>query len=141
MAKDKSIRVRPKDLEGAIFTPKKVDFDKRSKVAPSEESYYTILGKHDFVDGDGCTRANYDNDHIYAKKIINPAGIPSYHIMIGSDGQLENPLQGVVVEHNKDKLDINQQYLKCSERMFNHYVNFLKTKNLAWYNQARREVI
>lgn len=138
----KSMRVRNDDIKDAIKSTKKdVDpFDKSKKMVPTEESYYTIFGKHDFIDEEGYPRGNYDSKTILAKLVVE-RGQETYYIALGQDGYLANPLKETITKSIKARFGIKDEFTKCSQKMFKNYIQFLKTKNEAWYTQARREVI
>lgn len=137
----KGIRVRASDLDGAIHstTGKEGVFEKKRKMIPAEECYYTLFGNHDFIDDEGYPRGDYDNRKILAKTVCEN-GKTEHYIMIGEDGHLANPMKALMTVSPKARLGIKEDYVKCSESMFNNYIQFLKTKNQAWYTQARREV-
>lgn len=111
---------------------------------PSEISYkyYTIFGSHTSQDENNqplCeskekalayVKTNNDTDHYYIKvglhgKIFNPIGL-------FSEGKQHKFLSKV------GKSEYN--FTKVNSRVFNLYLNFLRTKNIAWLNNAEREL-
>lgn len=148
---NKPIKVRGSDLKNAIFP---LNIDRKSKVDPLKPTgvrtkqtvCFTIFGQHDeLVDIEGnkiengfpCTE---DKEKEMAKIIyVNP---PKYYVKVDSSGMLYNPM-GLYEEGllNKDlKYKKQWDYREVNKKVFNLYINFLKTKNQAWLTSANREM-
>jgi uncharacterized protein YigE (DUF2233 family) len=68
-----------------------------------------------------------------------------YYIKIGIYGKIYNPI-GLYSEGKAkkflSKIGKNEyNFDRVNEKVFNMYLNFLKTKNLAWLNNAERELV
>lgn len=102
--------------------------------------YYTNLDNHDSVDGDGYP-VTQNESNAFAKKVYKNQ--LSYYIKMGPNGQLYNPT-GMFAEgnHNKFLAKLGKpqwKFTKVNSKVFELYLNFLKTKNIAWLNNAQRE--
>lgn len=110
----------------------------------SENVFYTLLGKQDFIDDDKRPRANTETNDVLAKIIHNASGVPKYYIKTGAYGRVFNPL-GMYSEGKQSKfvarIGRNEyEFKQVNQQIFNMYVQFLATKNLAWLNNAEREL-
>ena len=111
---------------------------------PENESvivYYTMIGASDNLDAEGYPLAENENDSL-AKKVYK--GQLSYYIKIGPNGRIYNPI-GMFSEgnHNKFLAKLGKpewKFSKVNQKVFELYLNFLKTKNIAWLNTAQREL-
>lgn len=106
--------------------------------------YYTILGDHDFLDSDGKPRANEENNKVVAKTVTTDNKPSRYYIKVGTYGKIYNPI-GLYSEGNNTKFlsKIGRKQFEFKEvnnNIFNLYLNFLTTKNIAWLNNAEREL-
>ena len=115
---------------------------------------YTITGKEDFVDNDGYPIVNIANDMLplaeieertdaYAAKVV-VGGTIKHYIKKGKYGRLFNPI-GLYSEGNAKKKMKHAGKMEwtlqaVSPRTFSFYLNFLRTKNVAYLNNAEREV-
>lgn len=105
-------------------------------------TYYTVFGSHEFIDDEGnpiakeknkClayTRHGSNNDHYYLK--------------IGTYGKIFNPI-GLYSEGRQNKFlsKIGKEeysFTRVNKKVFDMYLNFLRTKNMAWLNNAEREL-
>jgi len=109
----------------------------------TEESniYYTELGMEDRLDGRGNPVCD-SPEKALAKTTVRQQTY--YYVKISHDGKLYNP-KGLFSEgsHAKflSKLGKPQwRFVKVSSKVFDMYLNFLKTKNVAWLNNAQREM-
>lgn len=107
----------------------------------SSVTYYTMLGNTDTFDSDGYPMTE-DENKSFAKKIYK--GQLSYYIKIGLNGKIYNPM-GMFSEgsHNKFLAKLGKpewKFTKVNQKVFDLYLNFLKTKNVAWLNTAQREL-
>ena len=106
--------------------------------------YYTIFGKHDDLDQDGNPITN-DQKRGFAYKRINDLDqTPQYFLKIGLYGRIFNPM-GLYSEGKENKflskIGKNEyNFTKVNQKVFDMYLNFLRTKNIAWLNNAEREL-
>lgn len=105
-----------------------------------EDKLYTIWGMEDFVDDEGNTRQNKETKDTFAK-ILNGKHL----IKIGLDNRVYNPL-GLFSEGSSNKvlakIGKNEfNFKRVSPKVFDLYISFLRTKNIAWLNNANRELL
>lgn len=120
---------------------------KNTEITPTKQSdniYYTIFGSHDFIDDEGNPRLCSDQDQVFAKEIISNKSSSKYFIKTGLYGKVYNPI-GMYSEgkHNKFLTKVGKKeydYKQVNKKVFDLYINFLRTKNLAWLNNAEREL-
>lgn len=103
--------------------------------------YYTILGEDKNFDADGYPITE-DESKAFAKKVYRNQLF--YYIKTGPNGRIYNPM-GMFSEgnHNKFLAKLGKpewKFTKVNHKVFDMYLNFLKTKNIAWLNTAQREL-
>ena len=108
------------------------------------EYYYCIFGEHDFIDDENNPRMNKESPKTLAKYIDSETN-SRYFIKIGTHGRIYNPM-GMYSEGNESKflakIGKNEWSFKSVNKdIFDKYVNFLRTKNIAWLNNAERDMI
>ncbi len=118
-------------------------------VKPQEDNYssqyFTVIGNHDYLDDDKNPRLNEDNeDSVMAEKVIYKDGREAYYARVGAYGKLYNPI-GMFTEGRMKKYlakfgKREWTLKKVNPKVFEFYVSFLRTKNLAWFNNAEREM-
>lgn len=106
--------------------------------------YFTILGDHEFIDNEGKPRSKEENNKVVAKTLTVDNHPSRYYIKIGTYGKIYNPI-GMYSEGQNEKFlsKIGRkqfEFKEVNQQVFNLYVNFLTTKNLAWLNNAEREM-
>ena len=106
--------------------------------------YYTIIGDHDFLDDNGKPRANEENSKVVAKMVTTDDKPSRYYIKVGTYGKIYNPI-GLYSEGKNTKFlsKIGRKQFEFKEvnnKVFDLYLNFLTTKNIAWLNNAEREL-
>lgn len=116
-----------------------VDKNKKPEVNKTESVYYTAVGNQDYIDDDGNTRHTKEQDDTFAKMVNG-----KFFIKVGLDNRAYNPI-GLFSEgqHNKilSKIGKNEFiYKKVNQRVFELYLSFLRTKNIAWLNNTNREL-
>lgn len=116
--------------------PEKTDEDKMV-------TYYTLIGKHKFIDNDKNPRLETDTDNVFAKKITNNSSC-RYYIKVGTYGKIYNPI-GLFSEGTANKFLARAgkkawEFKEVNSKVFDMYIKFLKTKNMAWLNNAEREM-
>lgn len=108
-----------------------------------ENKFYTIFGQQEYLDQDGYSRVDEDSDNIYAKS-MNSNGQTKYYIKCNRYGKLYNPT-GMFMEGNHKRFNkmigSNEfNFKRVNLRIFELYLSFLKSKNIAWLNNAEREM-
>lgn len=114
-------------------------------VSDKKIQYFTILGDHNFIDDNNRPRANNENEFVVAKTIQNNNNPLRYYVKVGTHGKLYNPI-GMFSEGNNNKFlaKIGRkewEFKEVNQQIFDLYINFLTTKNIAWLNNAEREMI
>jgi hypothetical protein len=104
---------------------------------------YTVIGNHEFIDDENHPRINDENKAL-AKSVQIGQKPAKYYIKIGTYGKIYNPI-GLYSEGHSEKFlsKIGRkqfEYKEVNQKTFNMYLNFLGTKNLAWLNNAEREL-
>ena len=116
-----------------------VDNSKTPKIKELANCYYTAIGGEDYVDDEGNTRQNNEQETTFAKSENG-----KYFIKVGLDNRAYNPI-GMFSEgqHSKILPKIGKKefnFKRVNERVFSLYLSFLRTKNLAWLNNTNREL-
>jgi len=114
----------------------KTDLDKTT-------SYYTLIGDHDTLDKNDQPIANSESKKVLAKK-VEYENRTKYYIKVGTYGKIYNPI-GLYSEGHANKFlsKIGKKAFEFQEvnpKAFDFYLSFLRTKNLAWLNNAEREM-
>lgn len=128
--------------ENCIFTLNKQKSTEEN--SDSVTNYYTILGDHEFIDQDKRPRANKESKNVVAKS-TSKNNLNKFYIKIGTYGKIFNPM-GLFSEGKNEKFiaKIGKkefEFKEVNQKVFDLYLNFLSTKNLAWLNNAERELI
>lgn len=105
---------------------------------------YTILGSHDYIDDNHNPRSSIETESTLAQKITYPSGNIKYFIKIGPYGKIYNPI-GMYTEGTANKFLTKfgkkaWDFKSVNQKIFELYINFLRTKNIAWLNNAEREM-
>ena len=124
----------------------KIKDDPQDNKQEQERLAYSFGEERDYDDSDGYPRAEilagediFKTDRVYALKIINETST-RYYIKCGMHGRPYNPI-GMYKDSRKVRRGGSiVQLKKTTEKKFNFYVEFLKTRNLAWLHNAEREV-
>lgn len=118
------------------------DFIVQKKESQEEKSgeFYTVFGMEDYIDDDGNPRQKKEKQTTFAK-----ATDGKYFVKIGIDNRVYNPI-GMYSEgqHNKMLQKIGKKqfnFKRVNKKVYDLYVSFLRTKNLAWLNNADRELL
>jgi hypothetical protein len=101
------------------------------------------LGDHEHLDKNGHPVTSNEKDNTCAK-FKNSDDRPRFFIKVGLHGKIYNPI-GMYSEGTAGKFlsRIGKQawqYKEVNQKVFNMYLSFLKTKNIAWLNNAQREL-
>jgi hypothetical protein len=133
---------REKLDSSCIFQSQKEKID-----LPKSESYFTLIGMQDYQDDKFNPRLKEENSKTFAKSIYIPDGnITRFYIKIDSRGKLYNP-SDIYKDDNKQHQFINKvcketsKYKDVNPKIFDMYLNFLRTKIESWLNNAEREMI
>lgn len=107
-------------------------------------SYFTMLGQHDYLDSDKNPRLNENNNNTLAYSVLQNSKQEQYYIKIGAHGKVYNPI-GMFSEGSANKFISKVgkkawEFKRVSPSVFNFYVRFLRTKNIAWLRNAEREM-
>jgi hypothetical protein len=107
-----------------------------------EYTYYTIIGSHASIDENGYPLVQDKNKSLaYIKKVDN---VNQFYLKVGSHGKIYNPI-GLYSEGRSNKfmakIGKNEyNFTRVNQKAFDMYLNFLKSKNIAWLNNAEREI-
>jgi hypothetical protein len=127
------------------MTIDKINADKEEKDTTKTVCVFTMKGNHNYIDADGFPRLEENQEEspdAYAKKVC--VGNRCKHfVKRGSHGRLYNPI-GLYSEGTSRKQSPHTgrpewNFRETTEGVFSKYINFLKTKNPAWLNNAERE--
>lgn len=116
---------------------------KENNSTTKESKYYTIFGNHDYLDDDQNPRLNEETPKAFAKVVANGSK-NRFFIKTGLYGKIYNPI-GLYSENTHSKF-LNKSgkpawnFKEVNSKVFDMYVSFLRTKNLAWFNNAEREL-
>lgn len=125
--------------EEFILDPKKQSSSKKN------HEYFTVLGDHEFLDDLGRPRMDAENNKVLAKTSTTDNYPTRYYVKAGTYGKLFNPI-GLYSEGRQTKFlskigRKEYEFKEVNQRVFDYYVQFLTTKNLAWLNNAERELV
>lgn len=105
--------------------------------------FFTLSGMEDFLDTEDYPRAKVESDSVFAKRTKRKNGTIKYTIRLSNTGKLYNPVSILGQEINNSFLNrvcrSNNKFAEVNQKVFNWYVKFLKTKNVAWLNNSERE--
>jgi hypothetical protein len=110
----------------------------------NQSEFYSIVGSEEFLDSNSNPRVSNENDtRVLAKKIIRDDGSVKFTIRTNATGKLQNPVSIYGSEKTNNFLDrvcrSSDKFKEVNMKTFDLYINFLKTKNIAWLNNAERE--
>lgn len=128
--------------ENCIFT--QPNHKKDIKTDNIINHYYTILGEHDFMSSDNKPEAKTESKKVVAKS-VDKNGSCKFYIKVGTYGKIFNPM-GLFSEGKSNKFiaKIGKkefEFKEVNKKIFDLYLNFLSTKNIAWLNNAEREMM
>lgn len=107
--------------------------------------FYTVLGSHDYLDEAKNPRlSSSTSGDVLAKFTDYSNGRIKYFIKLGMHGKIYDPI-GMYSEGTSNKFisKIGKkawEFKEVSPKVFELYVNFLRTKNIAWLRNAEREM-
>ena len=111
----------------------------------SHTEYYTIFGKHDDLDTNANPIVTNNNTKEALAKKVTSGNSTKYYIKIGPHGKIYNPI-GLYTENQANKFLARAgknlwEFRQVNSKVFDLYVSFLRTKNIAWLNNAEREML
>lgn len=116
--------------------------------SPSKEqsdTYYTLVGMHDFIDSESNYVVDSNNKNIFAKQIHDSNGSKKFYVRLANNGSIYNPISIYGEEKTNTFLDRvckdGIKFREVNQKVFNMYLKFLGSKNIAWLHSAEREVI
>ena len=104
---------------------------------------YTILGKQQSFDNDNNPLVSEDSKDVLAKK-IEYSDRTRYFIKVGAHGKIYNPI-GIFSEGRGNNFSKRTgkpewDFTEVNQKIFDMYLSFLRTKNVAHLNIAEREL-
>jgi hypothetical protein len=125
-----------------IFNPAS-RFNSKQIDSENESEFYTIVGLEEFLDDNNTPRLSSESESAFAKKTIRKDGSIKYTLKLSTNGKLYNPVSMYGKEQETTFLNrvcrSNNKFVEVNQKVFDWYVQFLKTKNTAWLNNAERE--
>jgi len=120
-----------------IYNPKPEEDQSRTVYA------YTILGKQQSFDQDNNPLVSEESKDALAKK-IEYADRARYFIKVGAHGKIYNPI-GIFSEGRGNNFSKRTgkpewDFTEVNQKIFDMYLSFLRTKNVAHLNIAEREL-
>lgn len=120
-------------------------FQRNTGDLSKDYEYFTMLGDQEFLDDHGRPRAKTENNKVVAKSLSVEDKPKRYYIKVGTYGKIYNPI-GLYSEGKNSKFlaKIGRkefEFKEVNQKVFDLYVSFLTTKNLAWLNNAEREMV
>lgn len=120
-------------------------FEHTPREVKKENEFYTLNGLEDYKDTENNPRINQENDSkVLAKKIVREDNSIRFSVKLGNNGKMYNPVSIYGEEKNSNFLDRicrnTNKFRDVNSKAFDLYVKFLKTKNIAWLNNAEREM-
>lgn len=107
-----------------------------------DNKYYTLVGQEDFIDDENNPRLKKDDSRVLAKKTLQNK--LKYLIKLDNAGKFYNPMSPISsIKPIKILQTISvsdTRFKEVNQTAFNMYLNFLRSKNIAWINNAEREV-
>ena len=142
MAKKK---VRKQKSETHVINKKKA-----TKKPKRTEVVYTLTGKEEYLENDHYPCIKLDSEtaqespDAFAMK-ITIGQRTKYYAKLGKHGRLYNPIgmfsEGMVSKRLGHAGKLEWRFTEISERVFNFYKDFLRTKNIAYLHNAERELL
>lgn len=107
-----------------------------------EHIFYTIFGDHEELNDKGDPVVSSQEKALAYSRISSKN--KQFYIKVGLYGKIYNPI-GLYSEGKSNKFlsKVGKQeynFVKVNNKVFDMYLQFLKTKNIAWLNNAEREM-
>ena len=107
---------------------------------------YTVFGKQDWVDEEGFPRIDledFDPAQVHAKAVKGDERT-KFYVKVGRHGKFFDPVglysEGTEYKQKRHAGRPEWELKNVSQKAFDFYINFLKTKNAAWLRNAERAV-
>jgi len=118
---------------------------KQRENTDSINEFYTLKGMEDSMDSKQNCRLNEEKPNkVFAKKIYRADNTHRFYVRVSNNGKLYNPISIYGEEKINTFLDRvckdSVKFKEVNEKTFDLYIGFLNTKNIAWLNNAEREV-
>ena len=121
---------------------KEVQKSVEEEISTHNTAFYTMFGKHEWVDDGGFPRMDSENVDTFAKSITDEDK-NKFFAKRGRYGKLFNPIgiysEGTAGKQMRHAGRHEWQFKEVSKKTFDFYIRFLKTKNSAWLHNAERE--
>lgn len=118
-------------------------FEKQNISEAHQTVFYTLNGSQDTYT-DNIPLRNQEDNLVYAKKYQKIDGSYKYMIKLANNGKLYNPISIYGEEKTNHFLDSvcksSNKFKTVNEKAFNFYIQFLSSKNIAYYHNAEREI-
>lgn len=110
-----------------------------------KNEFYCVTGSQEFFDNSQNPRVGEEEDsRVLAKRIYRDDGTSRLSIRLSNTGKLQNPLSIFGLEKQTSFLDrvcrSQNKFKEVNMKVFSFYLNFLRTKNVAWLHNAEREM-
>lgn len=107
-------------------------------------TYFTLFGQHSDFDNDGNPTTDDEKKGFAYNRLNTNDKTEQYFLKVGLYGKIFNPI-GLYSEGRENKFlskvgKNEYNFTKVNKKVFDMYLNFLRTKNLAWLNNAEREL-
>ena len=124
--------------------------NKEGQLQERSVEIFTFKGSEDYLDADQYPMLDIEEDvdaftlaDAYAIRINSGSRIRHY-VKRGKYGKLFNPIgmysEGTERKQHRHAGKPAWEFKETSEKIFNYYIKFLRSKNAAWLNNAEREV-
>jgi hypothetical protein len=124
-----------------IFTAQ----NNRSSNEVKQNEFYTVTGSHDSLDEKGNPRLSTETKDLCAKKLYREDGSFRFYVRLANNGSIYNPVSVYGEEKPNKFLDRvvrdGFKFKEVNNKIFDMYLSFLKTKNVAWLHNVEREMI
>jgi len=125
-----------------------------TKTHECQEKLYTLIGDESYIDEEGFPRANTESSNVYAKAVKNKLGKKfnsdtqyRFYIKTDPNKNIINPIKihsSITEKNNRSFLNkickSETIFTEVSQHIFDQYINFLKSQNIQWLDNAQREL-
>lgn len=105
--------------------------------------YYGFADDHDYIDNSNNPRLNNDTGRTLAKKLQREDGTFKMFVKTNARKKLYNPMslygKTEIGSTFLDKTCKDFKFKSVNKKIFDLYINFLRTKNMSWLYNAERE--
>jgi hypothetical protein len=106
---------------------------------------YTLKGKEDFLDTDQFPCVQNEEDIRTHAKLVQIDKSTRYYVKMGKTGRLFDPMglfdEGQQLKQMRHAARPHWSFRQTSEKVFDLYTSYLKTKNPAHLHNAEREIL